>query len=83
MSTDRFQSTDMDSLYGQFLYDRVVSQDPFLRRLRDLVPWQRFTYKLVKYYRGKARQRPGECPRPRCRAPLSFGLQPAPRNRER
>ena len=55
MSRERFQSTDMNSLYGQFLYDRVVSKDHFLRRLREVVPWQRFTYKLVKYYRGKAR----------------------------
>jgi len=56
MSRERFQSTDMNSLYGQFLYDRVVSKDHFLRRLREVVPWQRFTYKLVKYYRGKAQQ---------------------------
>jgi len=25
-------------------------------RLRDSVPWQRFAHKLVKYYRGQARQ---------------------------
>ena len=56
MSRERFQSTDMNSLYGQFLYDRVVSKGHFLRRLREVVPWQRFTYKLVKYYRGKAQQ---------------------------
>jgi len=55
MRRERFQSTDMNSLYGQFLYDRVVSKDHFLRKLREVVPWQRFTYKLVKYYRGKAR----------------------------
>jgi len=31
MRRERFQSTDMNSLYGQFLYDRVVSKDHFYR----------------------------------------------------
>lgn len=54
MRGERFQSTGKTSFYGDYLYDRIIPQDHFLRKLRDVVPWQRFTYKLVKYYRGKA-----------------------------
>ena len=55
MSSERFQSTGKSSFYGDYLYDQIVPQDHFLRKLREVVPWQRFTYKLVKYYKGKAR----------------------------
>jgi IS5 family transposase len=38
------------------IYDRAVSAEHFLRKLEELVPWDRFTRKLVQFYRGKARQ---------------------------
>jgi len=38
------------------VYDRVIPRDHFLMRLNELIPWQRFTYKLVKYYRGGAKE---------------------------
>jgi len=34
----------------------VVPKDHFLVRLNEIIPWQRFTYKLVKYYKGKAKE---------------------------
>jgi len=55
MSRERFQSTGKTSFYGDYLYDQIVPQEHFLRKLREVVPWQRFTYRLVKYYKGKAR----------------------------
>ena len=48
-----FQSTGRASFYGDFLYDMIVPKDHFLRHLREAVPWQRYTYRLIKYYRGK------------------------------
>ena len=33
-----------------------MPKDHFLVKLNEVVPWQRFTYKLVKYYRGKAKE---------------------------
>ena len=54
MSKERFQRTGMSSFYGEFFYDAVVPRDDFLRMLGQVVPWQRFTYKLLKYYKGKA-----------------------------
>ncbi|TEU08369.1 MAG: hypothetical protein E3J25_12140 [Anaerolineales bacterium] len=54
MSKERFQRTGMNSFYGEFSCDAVVPKDDFLRMLGQVVPWQRFTYKLLKYYKGKA-----------------------------
>jgi len=55
MTQGRFQRTGKGSFYGEYLYDRIVPQDHFLRKLRELVPWQKFDYKLLKYYKGKAK----------------------------
>jgi transposase len=56
MSSERFQTQDRGSFFGDMIYDRVVPANHFLRKLEELVPWDRFTRKLVKRYRGKARQ---------------------------
>lgn len=55
MKQTRFQLTGAGSFYGDYLYDRIVSRGHFLRKLRQLVPWQKFDYKLLKYYKGKAK----------------------------
>ncbi|MBC7222816.1 MAG: IS5 family transposase [Anaerolineae bacterium] len=52
MSRRRFQETGQNSFFGHFVYDRVVPRDHFLRQLRELIPWERFTEQLLKYYRG-------------------------------
>ena len=33
-----------------------MPKDHFLVKLNELIPWQRFTYKLIKYYKGKAKE---------------------------
>ena len=55
MSKERFQASGVNSFFGHYLYDRIVPQDSFLRKLRDVVPWDRFADKLLRYYKGKAR----------------------------
>jgi len=55
VSKERLQRTGMNSFYGEFFCDAAVPKDDFLRMLSRVVPWQRFTYKLLKYYQGKAR----------------------------
>ena len=47
------QSKGSNSFYGEYLYARIVPEDHFLHHLRELVPWHRYTYRLIKYYRGK------------------------------
>jgi len=56
MSGQRFQETDENSFFGRFLYDRIVPADHFLRRLLEIIPWERFTKMLLEYYRGGARE---------------------------
>ncbi len=56
MSSERFKAQSEDSFFGQFVYDQVIPQDHFLVKLKGIVPWQRFTYKLVKYYRGRGKE---------------------------
>ena len=56
MGKERFKRDSSDSFYGNFLYEQVVPKDHFLVKLKEIIPWQRFTYKLVKYYKGKAKE---------------------------
>lgn len=54
MARERFKKQGTDSFFGEWLYDQVVPQDHFLRKLDAIVPWQRFTDQLVQYYGGGA-----------------------------
>lgn len=56
MSGERFKKQGTETFFGSFVYERVVPRDHFLRRLDAMVPWDRFSKKLVRLYRGKARQ---------------------------
>ena len=56
MREPRFKEQGENSWYGRMVYDRVIPRDHFLRALLDTVPWERFTYKLVKWYKGKAKE---------------------------
>ena len=55
MDRERFKANTRDSFFGHFLYEQVVPKDHFLVQLKRIVPWERFTDKLVKYYRGRAK----------------------------
>ncbi len=53
MDQERYAETRKQSFYGDYLYDMVVPQDHFFRKLRDLIEWSRFTKKLIKLYKGE------------------------------
>jgi len=55
MARQRFKVQGTDSFFGRLVYDRIVPEDHFFRTLNRLIPWERFTKKLVQYYRGRAR----------------------------
>jgi len=55
MSAERFKPVGEDPAFGQALYDDLIPPDHFLSRLKVLIPWSRFSQKLVKYYRGRAK----------------------------
>jgi len=50
----RFRKTDKDSLFGNFIYERVVPPDHFFRRLGQLIDWEGISGRLTHYYRGEA-----------------------------
>lgn len=52
MSKIRFKKDTQDSFFGHFLYSRVLPENHFLVRARETIPWERFTHKLLKYYKG-------------------------------
>jgi len=53
MTKERCKETAMDSFFGHFLYDHKVPQGHFLRQLAQVVDWDRFTQKLLSYYKGR------------------------------
>ena len=48
----RCKETDSDSFFGNFLYDQKVSKEHFLRKPNEVIAWDMFTRKLIKYYQG-------------------------------
>jgi len=53
MEQQRFVETGRASFFGDYLYDQVVAQDHFLRRLKQGIDWDRFTRKLIRLYKGE------------------------------
>lgn len=53
MAKARCKPTNVDSFFGNFLYEQKVSKDHFLRKLDEVIDWDRFTGKLLGYYKGK------------------------------
>ena len=53
MAKLRCKQTKVDSFFDSFLYEQKVSRKHFLRKLNEVVDWDRFTKKLLGYYKGK------------------------------
>lgn len=53
MAKVRCKDTAADSFFGNFLYDQKVSREHFLRKLNEVMEWERFTKRLLLHYRGK------------------------------
>jgi IS5 family transposase len=53
MAKIRCKETAADSFFGNFLYDQKVSREHFLRKLNEVIEWERFTKKLLVHYKGK------------------------------
>ncbi len=49
----RCKETDLDSFFGNFLYEQKIARDHFLRKLNEVIDWDRFTRKLLSHYKGK------------------------------
>lgn len=53
MGKIRCKETGAGSFFGNFLYDQKVEKGHFLRKLIEVIEWDRFTGRLLGYYRGK------------------------------
>lgn len=56
MGSERFKPNTSHSFFGDFLYQQVIPSDHFLVHLKQVIPWQRFTDKLLQYYRGRGKE---------------------------
>lgn len=52
MTTVRFKNDTQHSFFGNFLYAQILPQNHFLVKAKDTIPWERFTTKLLRYYKG-------------------------------
>lgn len=52
MPHKRYIKQDQDSFFGHFLYDQIVPQSHFYRKLNEIIDWERFTDKLIELYKG-------------------------------
>lgn len=48
----RFKKTSTDSFFGNFLYDQVLDKKHFLVKAKEIVNWDRFTGRCLKWYKG-------------------------------
>jgi len=52
MAKERFVETGKNSFFGDYIYDQIVPQEHFLRKLKQIIPWEQFTKKLITLYKG-------------------------------
>jgi IS5 family transposase len=52
MEKEHFIETGRSSFFGDYLYDQIVPEAHFLRKLKKHIPWEWFTRRLVKLYKG-------------------------------
>lgn len=52
MSKVRFRADTTNSFFGNFLYSQVLPKENFLVRLKNEVPWERFTRGMLSAYKG-------------------------------
>lgn len=58
MGKKRFRQTGGDSFFGDWIYERAVPKNHFLRKLNEMVDWGPLIEKLAPYYKGGAEYGP-------------------------
>jgi len=53
MEQERYKETGRGSFYGDYLYEQLVPESHFLRKLKEVVDWGYFTQRLIKLYKGQ------------------------------
>src|SRR6266498_1538304 len=47
----RFKKQTTDSFFGSFLYEQVIPKNHFLVKAKEIIDWEIFSQKLLKWYR--------------------------------
>ena len=54
MAQARFIETGKSTFYGEYVYEQVVPEDHFYRKLNELLEWRKYTQKMMRWYKGRA-----------------------------
>lgn len=52
MANIRFRADTTNSFFGNFLYSQVLPKEHFLVRMKDEIPWEKFTGGIIRLYKG-------------------------------
>jgi len=52
MAQARFAQTRKSTFYGEYIYDQVVPQDHFFRKMNELLDWPKYSQKMMRWYKG-------------------------------
>jgi len=52
MEQERYIETGSASFFEEYLYDRIVLKDHFLRKLHEVVNWAYFIKRLIQLDKG-------------------------------
>jgi transposase len=52
MARKRYIRQDKNSFFGEYLYDKIVPEGHFYRKLNEIIDWERFTGILIELYKG-------------------------------
>jgi len=53
MEQPRYVKTGGYTLLGEYVYDQIIPQDDFLRKLKEMINWKRYSYRIIKLYKGE------------------------------
>jgi IS5 family transposase len=52
MEQRHYKETGKGTFYGDYIYDQMIPQGHFLRKLNEAIDWKRFSQKLINLYKG-------------------------------
>ena len=54
MAQEHFIETGEHTFYGEYIYDQIIPQDHFFRKLNDMLDWRNYSKKMMRWYQGRA-----------------------------
>lgn len=52
MKKVRFKKHTTGSFFGSFLYDQIIPKNHFLVKAKEIIDWDRFTQRCIRWYKG-------------------------------